>query len=237
MLGLWLQRQSLQWAFRTDFLWDWLVWSPCGPGDSQESSPTPQFGDIDSSVLSCLCGPALASVYDCWRGHGFDWVNLCWQSNVNAPICFVLFFFNFRYMRRWVKENLPVIYVWVFCLCFPLRVSLVVQSVKSLPAMQETRVQSLGWEDPQERKWQPTPVFLPGEFHEQRSLAGYSSWGVTKVGHNLATKPPPRNYYQQLLITSKRNHQNCMLSISDVSIQYHLWSRVLENQIWIESNL
>ena len=93
VLGLWLQRQSLQWAFRTDFLWDWLVWSPCGPGDSQESSPTPQFGDIDSSVLSCLCGPALASVYDCWRGHGFDWVNLCWQSNVNAPICFVLFFF------------------------------------------------------------------------------------------------------------------------------------------------
>ena len=27
------------------------------------------------------------------------------------------------------------------------------------------------------RKWQPTPVFLPGKFHGQRSLAGYSSWG------------------------------------------------------------
>ena len=27
------------------------------------------------------------------------------------------------------------------------------------------------------RKWQPTPVILPGEFHEQRSLAGYSPWG------------------------------------------------------------
>ena len=26
------------------------------------------------------------------------------------------------------------------------------------------------------RKWQPTPVFLPGEFHGQRSLAGYSPW-------------------------------------------------------------
>ena len=25
--------------------------------------------------------------------------------------------------------------------------------------------------------WQPTPVFLPGEFHGQRSLVGYSSWG------------------------------------------------------------
>ena len=30
---------------------------------------------------------------------------------------------------------------------------------------------------PQRRKWQPTPVFLPGESHRQRSLAGYSPWG------------------------------------------------------------
>ena len=30
---------------------------------------------------------------------------------------------------------------------------------------------------PWSRKWQPTPVFLPGEFHVQRSLAGYSPWG------------------------------------------------------------
>ena len=38
-----LQHQSFQWIFRTDFLYDWLVWSPCSPRDSQESSPTPQF--------------------------------------------------------------------------------------------------------------------------------------------------------------------------------------------------
>ena len=37
------------------------------------------------------------------------------------------------------------------------------------------------------RKWQPTPVFLPGESNGQRSLAGYSPWGH-KNGHNLATK-------------------------------------------------
>ena len=30
---------------------------------------------------------------------------------------------------------------------------------------------------PWRREWQPTPVFLPGELHEQRSLAGYSPWG------------------------------------------------------------
>ena len=48
---------------------------------------------------------------------------------------------------------------------------------KNLPAMQETLVQSLGWEDTLEKEWQPTPVFLPGEFPAQRSLVGYSSWG------------------------------------------------------------
>jgi len=39
------------------------------------------------------------------------------------------------------------------------------------------------------RKWQPTPVFLPGESHEQRSLAGYNPW-VARVRYNLATKLP-----------------------------------------------
>ena len=48
--------------------------------------------------------------------------------------------------------------------------------VKNLPTMQETRVQSLGQEDPWRRKWQPTPVFLPGKSHRQRSLVGYSLW-------------------------------------------------------------
>ena len=53
--------------------------------------------------------------------------------------------------------------------------------VKNLPAMQETWVWSLGWEDPLEKKWQPTPIFLPGEFHGQRSLVGYSSWGLKEL--------------------------------------------------------
>ena len=43
--------------------------------------------------------------------------------------------------------------------------------------MKETQVQSLGWEDPLKRTQQPTPVFLPGEFHGQRNMAGYSPWG------------------------------------------------------------
>ena len=51
------------------------------------------------------------------------------------------------------------------------RICLLVQWV------QETQVPSLGWEDPWRGKWQPAPVFLPGKFHGQGSLAGYGPWG------------------------------------------------------------
>ena len=47
-----LQHQSFQWIFRSDFLYDGLVGSPCSPRDSQESSPTPPFKNINSLVLS-----------------------------------------------------------------------------------------------------------------------------------------------------------------------------------------
>ena len=106
-------------------------------------------------------------------------------------------------------------------------VSLLAQSVKNLPAMQETRVRSLGREDPLEkematysstlawripwteepcglqstgarswthlkqlnwrRKWQPTPVFLPGESHGWRSLVGCSPWGHPESDMTEAT--------------------------------------------------
>ena len=49
--------------------------------------------------------------------------------------------------------------------------SLVVQMVKNLPVMRETRVQSLGREDPLEKEM-PTPVFLPGESQGRESLVG-----------------------------------------------------------------
>ena len=37
---------------------------------------------------------------------------------------------------------------------------------------------------PWKREWQATPVFLPGEFHGQRSLTGYSPWDC-RVGHEI----------------------------------------------------
>ena len=55
--------------------------------------------------------------------------------------------------------------------------SMVALKVKNLPEMQETQVQTLGQEDPLEKQWLPTPLFFPGEFHEERNLSGYSLWG------------------------------------------------------------
>ena len=76
-----LRHQSFKWLFRVDFLWDWLVWYPCSPQDSQESSSAPQFESINSSVLSFLYGPTLTSVHDYWEYHSFDFVS---QSDVST---------------------------------------------------------------------------------------------------------------------------------------------------------
>ena len=46
--------------------------SPCSPRDSQESSPTPQFKSINSSVLRFLYSPTLTSIRDYWKNYSFD---------------------------------------------------------------------------------------------------------------------------------------------------------------------
>ena len=83
VLELQLQHQSFQRIFRTDFLYDWLVGSPCNPRDSQESSLTPQFKSINSLVLSFLCSPTVISIHDYWKNHNFDYTDFCCQSVVS----------------------------------------------------------------------------------------------------------------------------------------------------------
>ena len=83
-----LRQQSSQWTLRTDLLWDGLVGSPCSPRDSQESSPTPQFKSTNSSALSFLYSPTLASIHDHWKNHSkesdmTDWLN---RTELNVPL-------------------------------------------------------------------------------------------------------------------------------------------------------
>ena len=67
VLELQLQHQSFQRTPRADLLQNGLVGSPCSPSDSQESSPTPQFKSINSSVLGLLHSPTLTSIHEHWK--------------------------------------------------------------------------------------------------------------------------------------------------------------------------
>ena len=61
---------------------------------------------------------------------------------------------------------------------------LVAQTAKNLPAMQETRVQSLGWKNLWRRAWKPALVFFPGEFIEQDKTGELQSTGSHRVKIN-----------------------------------------------------
>ena len=63
------------------------------------------------------------------------------------------------------EQQLPISHQQKTRSLFSRRAYLVAQLIKNLPAMWETWVQSLIWEDPLERERLPTPVLLPGEFH------------------------------------------------------------------------
>ena len=51
---------------------------------SSESSPTPQFKSINSSVLSFLYSPTCTSICDYWKNQSFEEMDLCWESNISA---------------------------------------------------------------------------------------------------------------------------------------------------------
>ena len=72
--------------------------------------------------------------------------------------------------------------------------------------MQETWVQSLGQEDPLEKGMAThAGIFLPGEFHGQRSLVGYKSMGLQRVRYDLATKQQSNvTKFKFLLLTARQ---------------------------------
>ena len=143
----------------------------------------------------------------------------------------------------WWGESLPYLWAWDkhwHCIVaqepegLPRRLS-----VKNPPANAERRVHPWVGTIPWRRKWQPTPVFLPGKCHGCRSLVGYSSWGCKEtrlsnrarplgIGLLLEQTTPERlGYYRaRLLIMSLRlkvaylnwARQNSSLDLSPESI-------------------
>ena len=94
-----LQHQSCQWIFRVDFLWDWLVWSPCSPRDSQESSPA-QFENFSFSALNLLYGPTLTSVHNMTTGKTIAFTIWTFFSNVLSLLFNMLFRFVIAFLPR-----------------------------------------------------------------------------------------------------------------------------------------
>ena len=91
--------------------------------------------------------------------------------------------------------------------------------VKNTPAGEKTQemcVQSPGQEDPLEMKWLSTPVFLPGKFQGQRSLADYSPWGHKELGktERLSTATIASSFYifTAHTIISRYSKYSCKLA-------------------------
>ena len=87
--------------------------------------------------------------------------------------------------------------------------SLVAQMVKHLTTMQEIRIQSLGWEDLWRRKWQPIPLFLPGESPWTEEPGGLQSWTRLSDSHTQSQSSPsllgagvPMQHSQQPLLNT-----------------------------------
>ena len=127
----------------------------------------------------------------------FQWIII--RCNTERYSCFLhlLFIYVFIYF---VFHFLTVyILTWT---------SLVVQIVKNLHTVQETLDQiPVSGKIPWRRKWQPTSVFLPGEFHEQRRLEGYSPWcckkpdtteRLTHIGWNTHRTLDQQKFYWNL---------------------------------------
>ena len=83
--------------------------------DSQESSPTPQFKIINSLARSLLYNPTLTSIHKYWENHSFDYMDLCWESNVSVfyMLCrFVIAFFPISkcLLTSWLQSPSAVIF-------------------------------------------------------------------------------------------------------------------------------
>ena len=66
--------------------------------------------------------------------------------------------------------------------------------VKNLPEMSRHELNLWVRHIPWRRKWQPTPVLLPGKSHGQETLVGYSPWSHKRVGYDLAMKQEQAYY-------------------------------------------
>ena len=165
VLELQLQHPSFQWIFRVDFLQDWLIWSPCFP-----------------RVLTCFCfiniqrdlkTPSLHVIASHFKNYYFILIFI-----VSATIT------NLTTLQIGVIENIPchitdLIHIDDHLKIGPINRPQLNNDIRGFMLSSAGKESTCNAGDlvgkiPSRRAWQPTPVFLPGEPHGWRSLAGYS---------------------------------------------------------------
>ena len=77
-------------------------WSPCGPKNSQESPPAPQFKSISSSVPSLPYGPNIIFMHDYWKNYSFEQTDVTRWTFVGKVIALLL-----NMLSRFVITFLP----------------------------------------------------------------------------------------------------------------------------------
>ena len=141
-------------VFLIDFLWpvilNCLVYSPYlvyGSSDSKESA-------YNAGDLGLIPGSGRSP----GEGNGNPFQYSCLEKPMDQGACGLQSTGSQRVGHDWATS------LHFTSLHFRLeRASQVTQLVKNMPAMWESWVRFLGWEDPWRRAWQPTPVSLPGE--------------------------------------------------------------------------
>ena len=108
----------------------------------------------------------------------------------------------------WISGRVQVLVFLV--IAYSCEASLIAQSVKNLPAVQETWVRFLGWEGPLEKEMATHSSILAWKIPWTEEPGGLQSMGL-RVRHNLATTPPPLETSQSLLSSLKKDACQCIL--------------------------
>ena len=118
--------------------------------------------------------------------------------------------------------------------------SLVAQMIKNPPALRETWVRFLGWEDPLEKEmathssilaWRILILAWRIQYSCLENSRRLQSMGVTRVGHNLATKPPPPYIYSDFSQTPVFSLENLVILVfTKLKRHYHQW-HIVTNQV------
>ena len=157
------------------------------------------------------------------------WVSCSSQIVLSVILSIRWWFLPKPVVLWWVQNNVTLSEVkylilgTISCRSSVTRNSTYYKAINIWLAMWEIQVRSLGQEDPPEKGMKPTPVFFPGEFHGQSSLAGYSSWGRKELGHSWVTKTLTSMIYTtECLIRSTTLNWKCFTKLQSSLPKYLL---------------